>query len=311
MSTPHPPRSLGEPNATAVANPSIVNLPEFAHLTDNITAGSDELSMIQAPDFPWYHFAFEQELLRSSVYSRNLHRATSLSTMTSTVTAHTCSVLAHLSLADVSIASVLRLPVKIEALTNASLYNERFATFVSEAISARPDHPRRASVLRKPSPTKVVGTATITASDLTFGINIFNLEPLRYRVANENIPGRDWRSLVNPGGGNTFVGGVRRAIAASPSSTTTTAITSSSFAVATALSTYSRPTTYGQNVTGSRAQYRLEHGFSPYYGGPATDVKRASSTWAHWQANYVNETTSGLSSASRRDNRSFWPSQSE
>ena len=85
----------------------------------------------------WYDFAFEQELFQSSVYSRNLQRTASISTTRSTITAHTCSVLSHLSLADVSIVSVLRLPIETRILSNASSYDLRRRPEVSKNRPAR------------------------------------------------------------------------------------------------------------------------------------------------------------------------------
>lgn len=63
---------------------------------------------------------FEDDLMRSAVYTRNARRDRSISTVGSTITAYTCSILSHLSLADVSVVSVLRLPVKIYPLERAS-----------------------------------------------------------------------------------------------------------------------------------------------------------------------------------------------
>jgi hypothetical protein len=96
--------------------------PEFVHLADAIGTDIAENSTLDEPAHHWYALEFEEELFRSSVYSRSARRTASLSTISSTLTGNTCSILAHLSLADVSITSVLRLPIKIGTLTNKSTY---------------------------------------------------------------------------------------------------------------------------------------------------------------------------------------------
>lgn len=103
---------LSRPHSKLTTTQTGLEIPKSAHAATTTDKSANE----------WHPFAFEQELFRSAVYSRTAHRTASLCTTTTTITAHTCSILSHLTLADVSVVSVLRLPIKVEALTNASLY---------------------------------------------------------------------------------------------------------------------------------------------------------------------------------------------
>jgi hypothetical protein len=105
---------------------------------DDVEPRSSESHTANASLSQWYDFEFERELFQSSVYSRNVQRTASVSTTRSTITAHTCSILSHLSLADVSVVSVLRLPVETRKLSNESSYDlQRRRSEVSRTGPAR------------------------------------------------------------------------------------------------------------------------------------------------------------------------------
>lgn len=102
----------------SVHEPSSENVvPELAHLAREAedTFDDDLTKMFQRD--------FEDVLFHSAVYSRNANRRDSVTSFCSTLPTKTPSILSNLTLADASIISVVRLPVKIEALTNREAYD--------------------------------------------------------------------------------------------------------------------------------------------------------------------------------------------
>jgi hypothetical protein len=134
--TPEVKAPENQSDETNTQRPSL-DFSEFSHLADPVAGVSEDIGTSLLGPRCW-KLDFEDELFRSNVYSRNLHRTRSLSTIASTVTAHTCVVLSHLSLADVSVASVLRLPIVVEALVNGSSYIPVRKSFPEEDGSINP-----------------------------------------------------------------------------------------------------------------------------------------------------------------------------
>ncbi|OQO10075.1 hypothetical protein B0A48_04431 [Cryoendolithus antarcticus] len=98
----------------------------------------------------WNH-KFEMELFSSPVYNRiEEGRRFSISTFTSGLSAQASTILSHLSLADVSLASVLRLPVRLETLVDAGIYTSDPAESVASfKVPYGPRVPPSANLYRR------------------------------------------------------------------------------------------------------------------------------------------------------------------
>ena len=99
-----------------------VSLPEFSHPAN---ANGHIVGRRDTATASWTSKGreFEEELFRTAVYLRNAARTQSVSSFSSTInTAQVSLILSYLTLADVSIVSMLRLPVQLEGLVNRSAY---------------------------------------------------------------------------------------------------------------------------------------------------------------------------------------------
>jgi hypothetical protein len=97
--------------------------PEFAHLANAVGSQEGPAENDTLASKSW-KLEFEEELFRSTVYSRTSDNSSSVSDLHSTIGTPAMSILSQLTLADVSIVSVLHLPVQLEALVNRSAYSD-------------------------------------------------------------------------------------------------------------------------------------------------------------------------------------------
>ena len=122
---PPPQLSPIEEKPSSVASSEAETASDQARGSSQRTAKDDHHEFSKAQMTSMARFReFEHELFRSRVYARNSDRLASVSSFHSTVNTGKTSILSHLTMAHVSIVSVLRLPVKLELLVNRSTYTE-------------------------------------------------------------------------------------------------------------------------------------------------------------------------------------------
>lgn len=112
-------------NSSIFENQPRQQRPESTKSTGAVDADTKETTSEQATTAlgPPPLFAtrdFEKVLFRSPVYSRNADRTESITTFHSTIYTEPSSILGYITLADVSIVSVLRLPAPAEVICNRS-----------------------------------------------------------------------------------------------------------------------------------------------------------------------------------------------